>query len=258
MRRLIRAAARLAYRTRGYQEITLGGERLRTDPDHIGFWRDVSRGRWEPDTFRFLAQALPPGSVFADIGAWIGPTTLFAARRSRQVYAFEPDPDAYRYLLWNLKLNHAHNVVPFHAALGTETGLRQLWGAEGRLGTSTSSLVPAAGQPSVTIPTISWNDWIAQVRPGRIDVIKVDIEGGEFDLIPALRDYLAAERPVLHLSLHAPRIPAEVREDRLRRVLDVLSLYPDWRHDSGGPVDRASLYQDALRRDCSLQLAGGR
>lgn len=255
MRRLIRAAARLAYRTRGYQTITLGGARVRTDPDHIGFWRDVSRGRWEPDTFRFLEQALPPGSVLVDIGAWIGPTTLFAAQRCRHVYAFEPDPDAYRYLLWNLKLNAAAHVVPFHAALGTETGLRRLWGAEGRLGTSTSSLLPATGQPSIAVAAISWADWMAQVRPGRIDAIKMDIEGGEFELIPALREYLAAERPALHLSLHATRLPDAEREAALDRLLRILSMYPDWRDESGAAIDEEAFRRDALERERSLQLS---
>lgn len=254
MRRLIRAAARLACRARGYQPTSIGPERFRTDPDHIGFWRDVSRGRWEAETFHFLEESLLPDSVFADIGAWIGPTALFAARRCRLVYCFEPDPVAYRYLLWNLALNAQANVVPHHAALGSESGLRTLWGADGSLGTSQSSLLARAGQPSIRIQSIGWSDWLESARPGRIDCMKIDIEGGEFDLIPAMREYLAADRPALHLSLHASRLPEPDREERLDGLLDALRPYREWRIESGEGVTREAFATIAMAGDATLLL----
>jgi FkbM family methyltransferase len=257
VRRLIRGTARLLHRVRGYHPARIGGERFRTDPDHIGFWRDVSRGRWEPATFRFLERSLGPDSVFADVGAWIGPTTLFAARRSRLVYGFEPDHDAYRYFLWNLRLNALANVVPMNAALGAETGMRRLYGAGGRLGTSQSSLLAAADQPSMPVLSIAWRDWLEIAKPGRIDCIKMDIEGGEFELLPAMRAQLEAERPALHLSLHAGRLPERERKERLAEVLDPLRVYPSWRNEAGEPVTPEALASVALAGDCVLLLTNG-
>jgi FkbM family methyltransferase len=255
VRRLIRGAARLLNRSRGYQPTRIGRERFRTDPDHIGFWRDVSRGRWEPAMFRFLEQSLGPGSVFADVGAWIGPTTLFASRRCRMVYCFEPDYEAYRYLLWNLELNARVNVVPFNAALGATTGMQRLWGAGDRLGTSRSSLLAAAEQPSVLVSSVSWNDWLGIARPGRIDCIKMDIEGGEFELLPAMRAHLAAERPALCLSLHAGRLPERERDSRLAQILDLLRVYPCWRNEAGQTVTPEAFAAVALAGDCVLLLS---
>lgn len=254
MRRLIRGAARLANRVRGYQPARIGRERFRTDPDHVGFWRDVSRGRWEPSMFRFLEQSLGPESVFVDAGAWIGPTTLFAARRCRVVYSFEPDYDAYRYLLWNLQLNTLTNAVPFNAALGATTGMRRLWGAGGRLGTSRSSLLAAAEQPSTLVSSITWSDWLATAKPGRIDCIKMDIEGGEFELLPTMSGDLAARRPALHLSLHAGRLPERERKERLAEILDLLRIYPSWRNEAGQTVTPEAFAAVALAGDCVLLL----
>jgi FkbM family methyltransferase len=250
MRRLIRSAARFAYQARGYHPTTIGRERFQTDPYHIGFWRDVSRGRWEPGTFRFLERSLRPDSIFLDVGAWIGPTTLYAARRCRRVYCFEPDPEAYRHLLWNLSRNRASNVVCFEAALARTSGMRRLWGHEGALGTSHSSLlapererlpneqpgrVETAFAPT-QVRTIGWDDWMREKRPGRIDCIKMDIQGGEFELLPAMRDYLAAERPALHVSVHGYLLPEEERHARVAEVLDLLRVYPVWRSESEEPV----------------------
>lgn len=256
MRQLIRSVARAANRMRGYQSIRIGRERFRTDPDHLGFWRDASRGRWEPQTFRFLEQSLGPDSVFADIGAWIGPTALYAARRCRRVYCFEPDPEAYRYLLWNLELNAQTNVVPFHVALGAECGMKPLWGAAGRLGTSRSSLLAPHGRSGVSteVCSVRWEDWLKVARPERIDCIKMDIEGGEFELLPAMRDYLSAGAPTLHLSLHAGSLAERERESRLGEIVDLLRLYPTWRSEAGEPMTPGSLVAAARRGDCTLLL----
>ena len=262
MRGLIRSAARLAYRARGYHPTTIGAERFRTDPDHIGFWRDVSRGRWEPETFRFLGRSLGPGSVFLDVGAWIGPTVLYAARRCRRVYGFEPDPVAYDYLLRNLALNHVTNAVPSAAALARASGTRPLWGVDGALGTSHSSLLAPARDPvktttaadaPVEIRTVGWDDWQREARPGRIDCIKMDIQGGEFELLPAMRDYLAAERPALHVSLHGYLLPERERSARIAEILDLLRVYPTWRSESGEPV-AAEAALAAASGDCALVL----
>lgn len=256
MRPLIRSVARAAYRMRGYQPVRIGRERFRTDPDHLGFWHDVSRGRWEPQTFRFLDQSLDSDSVFADIGAWIGPTTLYAARRCRQVYCFEPDPEAYRYLLWNLELNAQGNAVPFQVALGAECGMKPLWGAAGRLGTSRSSLLAPPGRAEVAreVCSVRWEDWLKVARPERIDCIKMDIEGGEFELLPAMRDYLSAAAPTLHLSLHTGSLPERERESRLDEIVDLLRLYPTWRSEAGELMTPDSLTAAARRGDCTLRL----
>ena len=173
------------------------------------------------------------------------------------MYGFEPDHDAYRYLLWNLHLNSLPSVVPMNAALGAETGMRPLYVAGGRQGTSQSSLLAAAGQPSMPVFSIAWRDWLEIAKPGRIDCIKMDIEGGEFELLPAMRAQLEAERPALHLSLHAGRLPERERKERLDGVLDLLRVYPSWRNEAGEPVTPEAFARAALDGDCVLLLTNG-
>lgn len=80
--------------------------------------------------------------MHVDIGAWVGPTVIFAARKSKRVYCFEPDYVACRYLLWNIQMNGLSNVVPFNCALPGSTGMRRLGPFLGNgFGNSTTSLI---------------------------------------------------------------------------------------------------------------------
>ena len=86
-------------------ETDLAGERFRLDPYHSTFWRKAAAGKWEPETFAVLNAHLGPDRDYLDIGAWIGPTVLYGARKARRVVALEPDPVAFRALSWNIELN---------------------------------------------------------------------------------------------------------------------------------------------------------
>lgn len=60
-------------------------------PNHP-FWSKFADG-WEPDTERIFRSLLGPGSIVLDIGAWIGPTIVFAlSSGASKIIALEPNP----------------------------------------------------------------------------------------------------------------------------------------------------------------------
>ena len=85
--RLIRSVAyRLADRLRGtgreYRPVSIAGLPVRADASHWAV-TDLyfANAEYEPQTFRYLADHLPEGGVFVDIGANAGILTLVAAAR---------------------------------------------------------------------------------------------------------------------------------------------------------------------------------
>jgi FkbM family methyltransferase len=214
------------YRALGHYPTRLRGKRLRVDPNHWRFWRKAARGRWEPETLTILESELGPDMVFCDIGAWIGPITLLAARHCRRVYCFEPDTTAYAELLNNLRLNRVENATTFNIALCASEGLRTL-ASFGRMpGDSRTSLLAAPDDASrVQALCLSWNHWLQLAKPERVDFLKVDIEGGEFELLPDMAAYLAAQRPRLLLSTHAPYLAASERVAAMDALLGALATY---------------------------------
>ena len=253
----MRGIARFFLRARGRVATRIRGTTYWTDPYHIGFWRDVAHDRWEPDLYDVLQKHVRPDSVMADIGAWIGPAAIFAARRCRKVYCFEPDPEAYRYLLWNLRLNDVRNVVPFNVALAAEPGFRRMVSPAGGLGDSKATLLPPPDvSGGVDVPCMRWSDWLALPGVNRPDFIKIDIEGGEFELLPTMAEYFLREKPTLHLSVHVPLLPEKDRERSLVALIGAVGSYERCFQEDGTPVDRDELRRIARARLCSFLFTG--
>lgn len=133
------------------------------------------------DGYACLGRVAPDG-VVVDVGAGLGDFALWAARqlRPRAVFAFEPHPGSFALLTHNLALNDARLVQAHAVALGAATGLKVLRrGAE-----PTQSRVVASGAGD-TGDTEVWSLADAFDRCGIdvCDLLKVDIEGGEFALL---------------------------------------------------------------------------
>jgi FkbM family methyltransferase len=224
LRRLYRTAELSYHRARGYFPIQLDGSPTKVDTEHHWFWKDVRAGRWEPETFRVFERWLQPDMIYVDIGAWIGPTVLAASRRVAEVFCIEPDPVAYRFLLTNIALNSITNAHPFNLALSASSGIRSIADMyNGELGRSSTSLLAGESKKGVRTPALTWSDWRSFAGIDRVDFVKLDIEGGEFELVPSMTDFLRAERPLLYLSVHAPFLPQENQSHALSQLADALS-----------------------------------
>lgn len=191
---------------------------------YLRWWQEVYP-TWEPQTFAIFDKFLDQRHVYLDVGAWIGPTVLYAASHARHVYCLEPDPEAFRVLQLNLAANpHYHNITALNLALSDEDG-ESLFGGNGELGNSESTLLvrekgygDRRGELLRTANDEEEAKWrsapVTRVQTKTIralqtlyplhecNFVKIDIEGGEEIVIPAIAGFLREHRPTLSLSLH--------------------------------------------------------
>lgn len=180
-------------------QITRNGKKYVVAEGHEWFWKIFEDGSWEPTTFNIFDKFLDKEKNFIDIGAWIGPTTLYAADKAKQVFSFEPDPVAYRSLVQNIDLNKIDNVVPYPVAVSNSwKGIP--FGVKTAAGDSMSSELWATGD-DVKVAAVSLEALIVDIQP---NFIKIDIEGGEKMLLEGITSALRHLRPTIHLSLHTP------------------------------------------------------
>ena len=182
-----------------------------------------------------VLEKLTPDSVMWDIGAHVGLMTLFAARKCKHVVCFEPDPAALQYLSWNIARNRVDNATLVGAALGAETGFRKMGAAGGEdLGTGHSGFYAQTSARTALAPCLGpdvWGAWLTSAPP---DLVKMDIEGGEFELLPAMARWLEKRRPKMLLSLHAvPLRGAGLMSDSeasaaLENCAEILSFYGEF------------------------------
>jgi FkbM family methyltransferase len=185
-------------------QIQAHGKHFKVSPaNHMSFWNEVLSGAWESATYAIFDRFLDPQHSYIDIGAWIGPTVLYGCQLAKMAYALEPDPLAFAELEQNIAQNKgdADNVRLFNACIAPRSGEVTL-GSRGQGNDSTSSLLFAKKKTHWTVKAFSFADFVSQQAIKDCNFVKMDIEGGEYQLLPTMADYLRTHRPTLHLSLH--------------------------------------------------------
>ncbi|WP_411882533.1 FkbM family methyltransferase [Polaromonas sp. YR568] len=211
--------------------------RVRSGDARKAFWGRVAAGLWEPQTFEVFQRFLRPDRSYIDVGAWIGPTVLYGALLSRRVHALEPDPVAFAELAANVDANPAlRRKIHLHpCGIGPENGPLRLYagglyfGEQSHFGDSMSGMLAApgaVGQPCREVPGMDLERFLALNAIDDCNFIKMDIEGGEYAVIPGLwRRLPQLGLPTLYVSFHAPE-PAR-REALIRACAEELLLcYP--------------------------------
>lgn len=205
------------------------------------FISHVQNGSWEEDTFNILDHYQNLDKIYLDIGAWIGPTVLYSANKFKQIICFEPDPIAIERLNENLSVNSFNNITLITKALSNDNNISE-FGGNGELGNSMSTLLVSLdnkedfynnyGQGGqwlsyderksniISIKTTTIETALIEhnIDPENIGLIKMDIEGGEIILIPAIETFLKTYKPVLYISLHRVFLP----EKDINYILTIL------------------------------------
>lgn len=209
---------------KGYYPANIHGSKFKLNEENLDWWQKAINGNWEPETFKALSKFLTPESIYLDIGAWIGPTVLYAASKCKEVICFEPDRVAYQMLLRNIHLNKLENVTAYNIALSDKSSIQKMSSFGGKIGDSQSSLLP--NQNSSTSFDALVLDWkfIEEIfNFNKIDFVKIDIEGGEFSLVPRLKIFFKKHQPIVWLSIHASFIEKSKRLEEVQKIIDVMS-----------------------------------
>ncbi|NMB81340.1 MAG: FkbM family methyltransferase [Ignavibacteria bacterium] len=126
---------------------------------------------------------IQPTSIVVDIGGHIGIFSLLAARIAcwGHIYTFEPETNNYNLLVENIKINHFSNITPFNkGVIGSNKTRSRLYLSN--CNTGAHSIVNIE-EKYIEIETISLKRFMDSVYSGIIDVLKIDCEGGEYELL---------------------------------------------------------------------------
>ncbi len=169
------------------------------------FWRKVNDGRWEPETFHVFDKYISGDTTVVDIGAWIGVTSLYAARKSKRVISFEPDSVAFKELSANIRMNpDINNIEINNMCVGIETGKVRI-SPQNEPGDSSSSILLATDKEGWEVSSIALDGLFAEKKIAEPVFIKMDVEGYEYELAPIIKDLFKKYSVALYLSTH-PRV----------------------------------------------------
>jgi FkbM family methyltransferase len=134
-----------------------------------------------------LAHPLPESPVIVDIGANAGYFMLQALSRfsGARVFAFEPVPANFRLLTRNRDLNPGRTLVCVPKAVAGQPGELVL-AFEGGDDFTTSATVLARGEghkTEIRVAAVTLADILADHDLPRIDLLKMDCEGAEYEIL---------------------------------------------------------------------------
>jgi FkbM family methyltransferase len=143
------------------------------------------------------------GDVIIDAGAYCGLTTcLFsqAVGPGGKVIAVEADPHNFGALISNIGDRRLENVIPLNAAIWREAGVLQ-FAAEGNMGSAVAEVGPRQAN-LVSVEAVTLAGLCDRYGVDRVDHVKMDIEGAEYEVLLSSRDFVERFRPDFIVECH--------------------------------------------------------
>jgi FkbM family methyltransferase len=241
MRALRRATNRLRGRVSTARTVELRPAALGGLSMHIPWgYRAVYGGAYEQDVASALARMIKPGYSCADVGSHLGYFALLMAHLAGpdgRVVAFEASDDNARYIRRSAEANQARASIQVRHVAVTDGRSPHVQIYAGRGGGSMEWTlsrefaeredVSPTAHNALEVPAVSLDD---AFPPGaRLDVAKMDIEGGEGPALEGATRMLREQRPVMVIEFHRevgwPAIETLLAADYVLEELDGTQLH---------------------------------
>lgn len=182
-------------RRRFVSRINQINSRIEIDPESFLSSRVFVSGSYEPDVVHYLKRILRPGMVCVDAGANVGYLSVLMAKkvgRRGRVISFEPTQRSFASLRRNVQLNGLTNVFAEQVALADHNGTLEF--NEGPAGYDVYNSAGNITHPSALsvpfqktmVPCVTLDSYASANNINRVDLIKIDVEGGELSALKGM------------------------------------------------------------------------
>lgn len=166
------------------------------DPDHLANAIRGYKTFYELDLLKKAAKIYPRGTTIVDVGANIGNHTLFFAKILRApVLGFEPFADNLQVLMKNIETNCCMSMVTVEGvALGSKKGRAAVRSFDPANRAVVKISPDDAGELSMT----TLDEYLPKYV--RIGLIKIDVEGGDLEVLKGAERTLSVHKPSLFIE----------------------------------------------------------
>lgn len=192
---------------------------------------------WEPELMPWWRSLCGASASIVEIGANVGYYTVHAALASpgSRIVAVEPHPFSARTLRENLRVNGISNVEVVEAAAmdgRPTTHIDLSIPVQDHCAAPAGALVAGRSEISGLFPdvvTVRVDTIDVRSVAADVDLLKIDVEGMEFEILAALRPLIETRKPVLIVELldSTPKLHGFLQE--LCLALDYLFYIPSSR-----------------------------
>ncbi len=166
-----------------------------------------ANGDHEPWIQEILKSELRLGDCYYDVGAHTGFFSLIASRfvgPSGRIVAFEPDPENAALLRANIAKNGVEHAAVLEAAVWSSPGQVTFERASDASNRMTGRIASTGDsrQARITVPAVRLDDVVFGQRRPAPNLIKMDVEGAEWEALQGARRLLSEVKPKLLCEVH--------------------------------------------------------
>jgi FkbM family methyltransferase len=174
--------------------------------------------------------------TFIDVGVNIGQTLLKVKAIDKNIpyIGFEPNPFCTGLTEKIISLNNLDNCTIIPAGLSNENQILKLvFHNKDNLLDSSASVIEnfrenEAGNKEIFVPVYALDKIINGLNTNKIDLIKIDIEGGELEALEGMNETIQKHKPIIILEV----LPAYSEKNifRIKRQQAILQLFRMWEY----------------------------
>ncbi len=159
---------------------------------------------------------LQDGWTIVDIGAALGDYAVWAAKQTPhgRVIAVEPYPPSVSLLRSNIDKNRVYNIELFSGAVAAGSGSTILKVEQGSI-VQNSTAAELKTDQTVTVDTLSLDDLFARFEIGKCDYLKLDCEGGEYEILFSTSKQTLDKIDRICMEVHDGMVPLN-RQDMIK------------------------------------------
>jgi FkbM family methyltransferase len=182
--------------------------RIHVPRHHYQYFCRIGKGDFLPGHESYILTKFTPkeGDTVVDIGAHIGRYTITSSKQvgnTGKVVAIEADPENFQLLKRNIDLNKLTNVMPLNYAVFSERTKIKLYEQSASAKYNSIMLTRAAKTKNYVEVNADTLDSILKLNGvNRVNWIKIDVEGAEFEVLKGSTKSLSGENMYLLIEIH--------------------------------------------------------
>ena len=163
-------------------------------------------GVWERKMTSVVKKKVEKGWNIVDVGADVGYySLLFASQCGSEgaVASFEPDPEPWPILNYNIKMFNLSNIKPFNFALSDHRGIGMMKKS------GKGQLYPDKEGKEKNTSTVKlqvFDELFSKLKWNHLDLVKIDVEGAELSVLRGMEKVLKKYHPHLLIEIHTKQL----------------------------------------------------